>query len=83
MRAEKGVNLQVRVGANTGEVVVRSIKTGAGHVEYPPIGHSTSLGSRLQAARLIKFASESEVSQYPGIASWKLAIANSGVVAIR
>ncbi len=49
LRAEKGVNLQVRVGANTGEVVVRSIKTGAGHIEYTPIGHSTSLASRLQA----------------------------------
>jgi class 3 adenylate cyclase/predicted ATPase len=49
LRAEKGVNLQVRVGANTGEVVVRSIKTGEGHVEYTPIGHSTSLASRLQA----------------------------------
>jgi class 3 adenylate cyclase len=24
LRAEKGVNLQVRVGANTGEVVVRA-----------------------------------------------------------
>jgi len=49
LRAEKGVNLQVRVGANTGEVVVRSIKTGDAHAEYTPIGHSTSLASRLQA----------------------------------
>jgi class 3 adenylate cyclase len=49
LRAEKGVNLQIRVGANTGEVVVRSIKTGDGHAEYTPIGHSTSLASRLQA----------------------------------
>jgi len=49
LRAEKGVNLQVRVGVNTGEVVVRSIKTAADHVEYTPIGHSTSLASRLQA----------------------------------
>ena len=49
LRAEKGVNLQVRVGANTGEVVVRSIKTGDAHTEYTPIGHSTSLASRLQA----------------------------------
>src|ERR1700730_9129843 len=30
--------LQGRVGINTGEVVVRSIQTGAGHVEYTPIG---------------------------------------------
>jgi class 3 adenylate cyclase/tetratricopeptide (TPR) repeat protein len=48
LRAEEGVNLQVRVGVNTGEVVVRSIKTRAGHIEYTPIGHSISLASRLQ-----------------------------------
>ncbi len=49
LRAEKGINLQVRVGVNTGEVVVRSIKTDEAHTEYTPIGHSTSLASRLQA----------------------------------
>jgi class 3 adenylate cyclase/tetratricopeptide (TPR) repeat protein len=49
LRAEKGVNLQVRVGANTGEVVVREIRTGEKHAEYLPIGHSTSLAARLQA----------------------------------
>src|SRR5271169_583201 len=48
LRAEQGVNLQVRAGVNTGEVVVRSITTGAGQTEYTPIGHSTSLASRLQ-----------------------------------
>jgi class 3 adenylate cyclase/tetratricopeptide (TPR) repeat protein len=48
LRAEKGVNLQVRVGVNTGEVVVRSIHTDESHTEYTPIGHSTSLASRLQ-----------------------------------
>jgi class 3 adenylate cyclase len=48
LRAEKGVNLRVRVGVNTGEVVVRSIKTDEAHTEYAPIGHSTSLASRLQ-----------------------------------
>jgi len=49
LRAEKGVNLQVRVGANIGEVVVRTIKTGETHTEYAPIGHCVSLASRLQA----------------------------------
>src|SRR5215468_5593436 len=48
LRAEKGVNLQVRVGVNTGEVVLREIRTGEGQTEYTPIGHSTSLASRLQ-----------------------------------
>ncbi len=40
--------LEVRVGVNTGETVVRSIKTGDAHTEYTPIGHSTSLASRMQ-----------------------------------
>ena len=48
LRAEKGVNLQVRVGANTGGVVVREIRTGK-HTEYAPIGHSTGVAARLQA----------------------------------
>lgn len=48
LRAEKGLTLQVRVGANVGEVVVRSIQTGESQVEYTPIGHSISLASRLQ-----------------------------------
>ncbi len=49
LRADTGVNLQVRVGVNTGEVVVRTIHTGEAHTEYTPIGHSTGLASRLQA----------------------------------
>ena len=40
--------LSVRVGVNSGEVVVRSIQTGDAHTEYTPIGHSVSLASRLQ-----------------------------------
>jgi class 3 adenylate cyclase/predicted ATPase len=40
--------LSVRVGVNTGEVVVRSIQTGDAHTEYTPIGHSISLAARLQ-----------------------------------
>jgi predicted ATPase len=39
---------RVRIGANTGEVVVRSLQTGPGQAEYTPIGHSTSLAARLQ-----------------------------------
>jgi class 3 adenylate cyclase len=49
LRAEKGVNLEARVGVNTGEVVMRSVTTGADHNEYVPVGHSTSLASRLQS----------------------------------
>src|ERR1700733_9292914 len=48
--ADRGAPIQGRVGINTGEVVVRSIQTGAGHVEYTPIGHTTNLASRMQTA---------------------------------
>ncbi|MBV8773607.1 MAG: AAA family ATPase [Deltaproteobacteria bacterium] len=48
MRTQGQTPLQVRIGVNTGEVVVRSIQTGADHIEYTPIGHSTGLAARLQ-----------------------------------
>jgi class 3 adenylate cyclase len=40
--------IEVRIGVNTGEVVVRSIRTTDAHTEYTPIGHSTSLAARMQ-----------------------------------
>jgi len=40
--------VEIRVGVNTGEVVVRMIRTGDAQVEYAPVGHSTSLASRMQ-----------------------------------
>ena len=44
--------IEVRVGVNTRRSGgARSIKTGDGHSEYTPIGHSASLASRLQTAR--------------------------------
>ena len=49
--AEKGIDLQVRVGVTTGEVVVRTIKTGATHTKYSPIGHSGKPRVALAGAR--------------------------------
>src|SRR6202045_4759881 len=46
--ADGGMPIEARVGVNTGEVVVRSITTGAGQTEYTPIGHTTNLASRMQ-----------------------------------
>src|SRR5262249_44943486 len=40
--------IQIRAGVNTGEVVVRSIRTGETQTEYTPIGHTVNLASRLQ-----------------------------------
>ena len=49
LRADGRSPIQIRAGANSGEVVVRTIKTGAGHTEYTPIGHTVNLASRLQS----------------------------------
>src|SRR5271156_831254 len=49
LRETGNLPLEARVGVNTGEVVVRSITTGAGHAEYTPIGHTNNLASRMQA----------------------------------
>ena len=48
LRRDKGVNLQMRVGVNTGEVVVRSIRKNDLHTDYVPVGHATSLAARLE-----------------------------------
>src|SRR5271166_180644 len=49
IRSEGRLPVQVRVGVNTGEVVVRTLQTGEAHTEYVPIGHATSLAARMQA----------------------------------
>src|SRR5713101_1589474 len=49
LRQEKGINLQIRVGINTGEMVLRSIRKDDLHAEYTPVGHSTSLASRMES----------------------------------
>jgi class 3 adenylate cyclase len=62
LRAEGRAPLQVRVGVNTGEVVVRSIHTGE-HAEYTPIGHSTGLAARMQALAPIGSIAVTEATQ--------------------
>ena len=41
--------IEIRIGVNTGEVVVRSIATGGAKIEYTPIGHTANLASRMQS----------------------------------
>ncbi len=49
LRREKGVVIEARVGLNTGEVVVRSIRKDDLHTDYVPIGHSTGLAARMES----------------------------------
>jgi hypothetical protein len=49
LRSEKGLNLAIRIGVNTGDVVARSICKDEHHSDYLPIGHPTSLASRMQS----------------------------------
>jgi len=47
MRGRAGV--EVRIGINSGEVVMRTVQTG-GHTEYSPVGHVINLAARMQGA---------------------------------
>jgi class 3 adenylate cyclase len=49
LQRDKGVNLQVRVGLNSGEMVLRAIHKDDLHAEYLPVGHSTSLAARMES----------------------------------
>ena len=51
LRTEGRTPIEIRAGVNTGEVVVRSIKTGDRQTEYTPIGHTVNLASRMQSRR--------------------------------
>src|SRR5581483_8126905 len=48
LRLTGGLPLQMRVGVNTGEVVVRSIRKDDLHTDYVPVGHSTNLAARME-----------------------------------
>jgi class 3 adenylate cyclase/tetratricopeptide (TPR) repeat protein len=48
VRLKHGVPLAMRVGVNTGEVVVRSIHKDDLHTDYVPVGHSTNLAARME-----------------------------------
>ncbi len=48
VRLKHGVPLAMRVGMNTGEVVVRSIRKDDLHTDYVPVGHSTNLAARME-----------------------------------
>jgi len=49
LRREQGINLQIRVGVNTGEVVLREIRKDDLHADYTPVGHSTHLAARMES----------------------------------
>jgi class 3 adenylate cyclase/tetratricopeptide (TPR) repeat protein len=48
VRLKHGVPLAMRVGVNTGEVVVRSIRKEDLQTDYVPVGHSTNLAARME-----------------------------------
>jgi class 3 adenylate cyclase/predicted ATPase len=47
-RTRGSAGVEVRIGINTGEVVMRMVQTG-GHTEYSPVGHVINLASRMQS----------------------------------
>src|SRR4029450_13243550 len=49
LRLEKGTSVAIRVGLNTGEVVVRSTHDGAGHTDVVSVGHAIGLQQAREA----------------------------------
>jgi class 3 adenylate cyclase len=49
LRIEKGLPLAIRVGLNSGEMVLRSIRKDDLHTDYVPIGHSVNLAARMES----------------------------------
>src|SRR6267154_3434077 len=47
LRKQGDAGVEIRIGINSGEVVMRSVQTG-GHTEYSPVGHVINLASRMQ-----------------------------------
>ena len=48
LRAKGYPPLLMRIGVNTGEVVLRSIRKDDLHADYVPVGHSTNLAARME-----------------------------------
>jgi predicted ATPase/class 3 adenylate cyclase len=48
VRLKGGAPLLMRVGVNTGEVLVRSIRKDDLHTDYVPVGHATNLAARME-----------------------------------
>ncbi|SDC68317.1 Double zinc ribbon [Variovorax sp. CF079] len=48
VRLAQGIALQLRVGVNSGEVVVRAIRTEDLHTDYDPVGNSIHIASRME-----------------------------------
>jgi class 3 adenylate cyclase len=49
LRLEKGTSLAIRIGLNTGEVVVRSTQHPDGHADVVPVGHAIGLAQRMES----------------------------------
>jgi class 3 adenylate cyclase/tetratricopeptide (TPR) repeat protein len=47
LRRDRGLDLQLRIGLNSGEVVVRSIGSDL-HMDYTPVGQTTYLASQME-----------------------------------
>jgi len=62
LRRAQGVEVQIRVGLNSGEVVVGSIGSDL-HMDYTAVGHTTHLAARMEqlaAPGSIRFSSETQ-----------------------
>lgn len=73
VRLAQGIALQIRVGVNSGEVVVRAIRTDDLHTDYDPVGNSIHVASRMEGIAVPGSIVASEHTHHltEGYFSWK------------
>jgi class 3 adenylate cyclase len=62
LRNQGRLPVEIRIGVNTGEVVVRTVQTG-GHSEYAPVGHTANLAARMQTVAPVGSIAASETTR--------------------
>src|SRR6202022_726816 len=62
LRSQDRPLVEIRIGVNTGEVVVRTVQTG-GHAEYAPVGHTANLAARMQTVAPVGSIAASETTR--------------------
>ena len=62
LKSQGRMPIEIRIGINTGEVVVRTVQTG-GHAEYAPVGHTANLAARMQTLAPVGSIAASETTR--------------------
>ena len=80
MRRAQGVEVQIRVGLNSGEVVVRAIGSDL-HMDYTAVGQTTHLAARME--QMASRERSSSLQHVLGLAEGYVQVASLGAVPVK